>query len=413
MRFFGRLEAHYEPWAAFGFFQGGFRSRAALTKKALVKAPLRSRSFPEFPALPVRTVREMGLKELERIRLILRGGSVIEWRRLHFKSRDEVDRFLKLCLVDTANPHDESWARGVLADAVLYLRRTFDYRVAEAVANPKEIHDLFLYASGAKAPKHLRKIACIVLKVMHVIQHIEGRDLLFRVSVSEAELSELVSQKVMRVVEEMRARGLPIVEIENSIKTRESIVTKLLAKKDTVAAQVYDRTRFRIVTRTKADVLPVLYFLTQHLFPFHVVVPKQTENTLIRFKELLRDHPHLARYSEQLQLDLDYEERERKRGRTQNQFSGGGYRILNFVVDVPLRLDDYLPPPEEDRRDRKGRIVFSLVELQIVDQETAKKNEQGENAHERYKARQKVQVLRRLARGLVVPRRRTSKKGAR
>ena len=39
---------------------------------------------PKLPDLPVRPVAEMGFKELERIRLILRGGSVIEWRRLHF-----------------------------------------------------------------------------------------------------------------------------------------------------------------------------------------------------------------------------------------------------------------------------------------------------------------------------------------
>ena len=42
----------------------------------------------------------MGLKELERIRLVLRGGSVIEWRRLHFTTWDEVDRFLRLAQID-------------------------------------------------------------------------------------------------------------------------------------------------------------------------------------------------------------------------------------------------------------------------------------------------------------------------
>src|SRR5688572_18995219 len=151
---------------------------------------------PPLPDLPVRTVHEMGLKELERIRLILRGGSVLEWRRLHFKERDEVDRFLRLCQIDPSKPHDDEWVRVILSDAVEYLRKTFDYKVAEAVANPAEIHDLFLYASGSKEPRRLRKIACIVLKVMHVIQHIEGRDLLFKLAVSEAELAQLVTERV-------------------------------------------------------------------------------------------------------------------------------------------------------------------------------------------------------------------------
>ena len=78
---------------------------------------------PVLPDLPVRTVQEMGLKELERIRLILRGGSVIEWRRLHFKLWDEVDRFLRLCQIDATRPHDVEWVRTVLGDAVEHGRR--------------------------------------------------------------------------------------------------------------------------------------------------------------------------------------------------------------------------------------------------------------------------------------------------
>src|SRR5262249_44523163 len=159
---------------------------------------------PALPDLPLRRVSEMGLKELERIRLILRGGSVIDWRRLHFQTWEEADRFLRLCLIDPTQPVDVAWTRHVLAEAVEYLRKTFNYRVTEAVANPKEIHDLLLYASGAKEPARYRRIACIVLKVMHVIQHLEGRALLFRLNVSEAELAERVRQKVSAVVEEMR-----------------------------------------------------------------------------------------------------------------------------------------------------------------------------------------------------------------
>ena len=355
----------------------------------------------KLPSLPIQPVREMGLKELERIRLILQGGSVIDWRHLRFGTREEVDRFLRLCEMNPDNPVDEAWARVVLGDSVEYLRRTFKYRVTEAVANPQEIHDLFLMASGMKGPARFRKIACIVLKVMHVIQHIEGRDLLFRLAISEREISELVNHKVLLVADEMRARGLPVVEFVDSIKTRESIVTKLIAKKETLAAQVYDKTRFRIVTRTREDILPVLYFLIERLFPFNFVVPDQTENTLIDLSALLTEYPHFARYAGELYPALEPEDR-----RTGNAFSGHGYRVLNFVADIPLRMDAYLPPSEEDHRSRKGRIGFTLVEFQIVDEQTASKNAAGENAHERYKHRQKLRVLRRLSRGLVVPKRR-------
>ncbi|HEX8700770.1 MAG TPA: TIGR04552 family protein [Myxococcaceae bacterium] len=357
---------------------------------------------PLLPELPLRPVAEMGLRELERLRLILRGGSVIDWRRMHFESRDEVDHFLRLCQLDLSRPYDEAWARTVLADAVEYLRKTFNYRVAEAVANPTEIHDLFLFASGVKGAPRYRRIACITLKVMHVLQHIEGRDLLFRLAASEAELSDMVTDKVLGVAREIQEKGLPVVEFAHSLKTRDSLITKLIAKKETVAAQVYDRTRFRIITKSRMDILPILYFLTQRLFPFNIVVPGQTENTLFPFKSVLTEYPHFEQYAAQLHLDRDYEAREDHTG---NQFSGITYRALNFVVDMPMRMDAYLPPPEHDPRERKGRIVFALVEFQIVDEETARLNEEGENAHRLYKRRQKRRVLRRLARGLVVPKR--------
>jgi uncharacterized protein (TIGR04552 family) len=355
---------------------------------------------PRLPDLPLRRVSEMGLKELERIRLILRGGSVIDWRRLHFQTRDEADRFFRLCLIDPESPVDVAWARQVLADAVDYLRKTFNYRVTDAVANPTEIHDLLLYASGAKEPARYRKIACIVLKVMHVIQHIEGRDLLFNLKLSEAEIANRVRQKVTAVVEEMKEKGLPVVEFKHSRKSRDSLVTKLLAKRETVAAQIYDKTRFRIVTKTQEALIPALYFLTQRCFPFNFVVPTQTENSLLSFRSLLERYPHFRAVTPNLHLAADFEDSERRPG---NEFSADHYRVLNFVVDIPLRMDDHLPPPAEDRRERKGRIAFSLVEFQMLDEAAARRNELGDSAHSRYKRRQKRRVLTRLSRGLVVP----------
>ncbi len=357
---------------------------------------------PLLPDLPIRRVEEMGLKELERIRLILRGGSIIEWRKLHFKTWDEVDRFLRLCQIDPTRKQDDEWVRTILADAVEYLRKTFDYKVADPVANPNMIHDLFLYASG-QIDKRYRKIACIVLKVMHVIQHIEARDLHFRTAVSEAEINQMVADRVKAVFEEAKAKGLPVVDYADSIKSRESVVTKLIAKKDTTASVVYDRTRFRVIVKEPADIIPTLYFLTQRLIPFNFVVPSQTENTLVRFKELVRTYPNFKRYARQLHLDVDYEEREMAKRGKGNTFSGETYRILNFVADVPVRLDAFLPPPETDDRERKGRISLATCEFQIADQKTAIENERGENSHERYKERQRAVVLKRLSRGLVVP----------
>ncbi|WP_370051398.1 hypothetical protein [Corallococcus sp. AB011P] len=79
---------------------------------------------------------------------------------------------------------------------------------------------------------------------------------------------------------------------------------------------------------------------------------------------LLEENPHFEQVIPQLHLDRDFEDREDRMG---NAFSGDSYRVLNFVVDLPLRMDPYLPPPESDTRPRKGRVTFALVEFQIAD----------------------------------------------
>jgi uncharacterized protein (TIGR04552 family) len=349
-----------------------------------------------------RPLERMGVAELEQLRLVLRGGSVVDWRRLDFRGADEVDAFLKLNLCDLDDPRDARRLRAILAQAVEYLRGAFGYRVAGPVAEPEDLRTLFLLASGTVEPRRYRRIACVTLKVMHVIHHLEARELLFRTPLREADLAERVHRRVLAEAERMRAAGLPVVEFAGSTKSRASLVTKLLAKKESVAAQVFDRVRYRIVTERRDQIAPVVYWLTQHLFPFNYAVPGQTQNNLVRFTQLLKDHPRGAALAGELQLPPNLEGKDPAKHR--NSLSGKGYQALNFVVDLPVRVDDLLPGGDTFP-DELGRVVFSLVEFQVVDRQTALNNEGGDSAHERYKRRQHQRVLRRLSRGLVVPKR--------
>ena len=344
-------------------------------------------------------VDAMGLAELETIRLILRGSSVIDWRRLRFRSAEEVDQFLGLNLFDLSDPRDERRVRAVLAQAVEYLRKAFGYRVADAVAQPADVREIFLLASGAAQPARYRRIACVVLKCMNVVHHLEARELLFRTPIREADLAERVDRRIMAEGRRMQQLGMPVVELVGNMKTRASLVTKLLAKRESLAAQIFDRVRYRIVVERRDQIPSVVHHLTQTLFPFNYVVPGQTQNTLVRFRELLGRHPAAAAIIPQLQVPLDVEVGDRK---PLNEFSGKDYRVLNFVVDLPVRIDELLPA-EGPLEDDLGRVVFSLVEFQIMDAATARRNEQGDSSHERYKRRQNKNVLRRLSRGLVVP----------
>ena len=351
----------------------------------------------------LRPLERMGIPELEVLRLLLRGGSVIDWRRLDLENAEEVSRLLRLNLFDPDDPRDVRRIRAILAQAVAYLRAEFGYRVAPQVAEPDDVRDLFLWASGARDPVRYRRIACVVLKVMHVIHHLEARELLFRTALREADLAERADRRIMAEAGRMIAAGLAH-DFRGNVKARDSLVTKLLAKKESVAAQVFDRVRYRIVTERTDQIASVVWHLTQHLFPFNYTVPGQSQNSLVRFGELLGLHPEGAALSPRLQLPPDLERTDPAAYR--NEFSGKDFKILNFVVDLPVRVDElllHLDPGSDDL----GRIVFTLVEFQVVDAETARRNEQGENSHDRYKRRQLKRVLRRLSRGLVVPKKRT------
>ena len=355
-------------------------------------------------ATDLKPLDALGLLDVDALRLVLEGGSVIDWRRLAFTTREQVDHYLRLCCFDPSSPSDQSWMRGVLQDSAAYVSETFHHPVPSAVCDPAEIHDVFLQASGAREPQYQR-IACIVLKVCDVIHHIEGRDLFHRLPLAEEAFGEMASVRVMAVFRQMIDAGFPILEATASAKTRASLISKLLQKTESVAATIYDRTRFRVVVAQHTDVLPVLHCLTQRLFPFHVVVPGHTRNSLVDFHEVCASMPAWRNRLGDVLAGSSISrtpELEQSVDTGRNESSGASYRVLKFVIDLPLRIEERLISPEISAATR-ARTVPCLVEIQMVDAATARANEQGENDHERYKHRQRARVLRRLSRGLETP----------
>jgi len=335
------------------------------------------------------------LADVEAMRLLLRGSSVIDWHRLAFADAAEVDRFLALNEFDPANADDMDRLEELRADAVEYLTRNFSYRIPDDVAHGLPARDLLLLASSRGKKQ---TYACIVLKVMHVMHHLAGRELLFKLPGSDDEVFGFVEAKVVKVVEEIRAAGYPIVEFAWSRKERDSVVTKLLAKKATIAADVFDKLRFRLITRSLEELPAVLHEVLHRLIPFNYVIPGQTVNAILPFRRFLEHAPAYARFSDQLQLDLDTEESDNDGA---NEFSGPTYRVINFVADLPVRIDQFLcRAPDDPLFADNGAIVFVLTEFQIIDARTAAENERGENSHERYKERQIARVKARLMHGM-------------
>jgi len=330
------------------------------------------------------------------IRNLLRGGSVIDWHRLYFTDRQEVDRFLRINEIDPANPDDIARLEDLREQAVEYLERYLAFRVAEDVAVRVPARDLLLVASQ-KGKR--RTQACVVLKVMHVLHHLAGGELSTRLTVSADQIFQFVEDKVLRTVEEMKGAGCQIVEFEWSRKEQDSLITKLLAKRDNIAAHVYDKLRFRMITRTEEEIVFVLRELLQRLVPFNYVIPAESQNDIVDLQSFVAHDPALRNHLADL-LDLSNEAPDKRTLQT-NEFSGPSYRVVNFVTDLPVRVDRHLGlSPDDPLFADTGNVVFVLTEFQIVDMRTSQANELGENSHERYKERQVMRVKARLMHGM-------------
>ncbi|MFO0727025.1 MAG: TIGR04552 family protein [Myxococcota bacterium] len=354
---------------------------------------------PLHPVSDVVPLTRFDLHDIESVRLLLRGSSVVDWVSLHFSEDEDIDAFLRVNGYDSSDPKDQMRLLVLKRRAAVYLEEHLKYRVPEAIREASDIRWLFRAASSREGRRVHRFYACITLKVMHIIHHSDAHELLSMVQVSQAELAVLQHAKIERAVRGFLERSFPIVEFSGNLKTPYSIYSKLLAKKDTQSALIFDKLRFRFVLERLEDIPPLLLALSRELLPFNYVVPGQSHNSLVDLYRMLvragnanvlREKDDVLNVNEPLTTDVTGERR--------NEFSGPDYRVVNFVADVPLRVDKALSLSENLTREL-GPLVFGAVEFQIVDVRTAEDNESGENRHALYKARQRVMVRQRLERG--------------
>jgi len=306
-------------------------------------------------------------------------------------SEQVVRDFLESQELRPDDPGDRARVEHVKNEAIAYLRRQFDYPIPKPI-DQATVSELLLLAAGRG---HRAMCACTILKCMHIIHHLDGRELLFVLPMSDQDVFHIVEEKVYRVIGGMLAGGFPIVEFVGGRKNKDSLITKLLSKQETIAAQIFDKLRFRVVTRTRDDIFPVLQYLTKRLFPFNYVVPGQSINSVFGFKSYVETtllKPLLGQMQVHGGIDDDFTP-------SDNQFSAESYRIIHFVVDMPVRLPKRILDRAPAIAAPLGNVIFVICEFQIVDRETEAHNEIGDASHAKYKERQKKAVMRRLQLG--------------
>ena len=124
------------------------------------------------------------------------------------------------------------------------------------------------------------------------------------------------------------------------------------------------------------------------------MVPKESINTIFHFRSYCEQRPHLRAILKALQGPADDD-----LTLGDNSFSAQSYRVIHFVVDLPVRLPSEIMEMAPPAAWALGPNIFVLCEFQLIDRETEAANEIGDASHAKYKERQKQAVMRRLKLG--------------
>ena len=332
--------------------------------------------------------------EKDAVLLALSGGSVVDWSGVSFRSREEVNNFLRLWHCDVErHPWAQRRLHYIYNQAVVFLEEQLGLTFRSHIRRLADVRDAFVGASK-KGFGRDRIQYCAILKLMHVVNHLEMQELRNSLPIREVDLLERANLQVLAKAEEMRACGFPLRAFYGNRKARPSVISKLLAKREATAAPIFDKLRFRLVTERREHLVDAIAWLFRNLIPFPAIIPGESHNNLLDRDEVLRATDAMPELDRILSKGVD------SLRAPANGYSGASYRVVNFVVDLPVRVYDLPGIPPSSHPEVLGEAVPIMVEFQLLDAETDQRNEQGESRHDLYKARQIEAVYSRLGRSI-------------
>ena len=136
---------------------------------------------------------------------VLMGTSSLDWPALHFKDLDEVNHFLKINEFDIKRPSDLTRLRSIYTEALNYVQSHFELSIPKSLKQLENLQNLFLGASQNK-DSELQKASCSILKAMNVINHIDGRELLYHCQLSSKNFTRLTQDKIERTLSSLKSQ---------------------------------------------------------------------------------------------------------------------------------------------------------------------------------------------------------------
>lgn len=373
----------------------------------------------------------------------------------NFESDTEVQAFLRGYGYDLSDPIENAEMFGNFQEALQFIKKYFlkegnledglDLIIPSVFYTITDVSELLLIATGNSSltvKEEDTLWASIILKVMHTILHLD-KDLRSRYfSTIQTQIFDRFYKYLSRkdeklyIVSDNKKEVIPLVDFETkSTKTRDSIIIKLLHKKENVAEELFDRIGIRFITHNRLDAIRLLKLLYQnHIVVVNNIKPSRSQNSLIDLKKFREMHYQLIKQS----IKNDFSEEEFLVGLNNtaeecaldqqeyknNEHTSHRYRAIHFTC---RQLIKYKNPfyvefnrlkkvakkedPENQLIDRilnldtssiaKDIRFFYPFEVQITDKASHKMNTDGEASHAEYKRSQLKSAQIRLFKDLV------------
>lgn len=386
----------------------------------------------------------------ESLEIVSEGKSALDARSFvgQFSQKHSVHSFLDGYGFDISDPIQKAELFGHFQESLQFIKRYFlkegnsedglDLNMPQELYQITDITQLFDISTLGLEDKdqiHMSTWAGVVLKVMHTIVHVDKdlRQNYFKTI--QMQIFDRIYKYIVRDQEDLLylksgdtdGENIPLADFQTkSKKSRDSIIIKLLHKKENVAEQLFDRIGVRFITQTKFDVLRVIKFLIENnIIMLHNIKPSRSHNTLIDIKSFKR------KYKEYLEEPNASEEGVEKICQScliedsiesENEHTRSDYRAIHFTARQLIKYQNpFMHEFSKLREEAKSmefnplaeRILklntsslfntirfFYPFEVQVTDIESHQKNTEGEASHTEYKKSQLISARDRLFKGL-------------
>ena len=236
--------------------------------------------------------------------VLIGGKSSIDLTELNIQSVAEASNFLRNYGYDPETPADRHLIHSVQVEAVTFIEQQLllprewqrGIRPPDEILNCDDPCKLLLWASAKDSEDGwLRHWACAVLRVMHTIAHLEGVHRTIDMQAARAQIFSRFEQHLQHESDGDLWFGgkegrVELAQVEwKEAKSRNSIILKLLHKRDNVAETIYDYVGIRLITKNLCDVMLVVKLLHKYnIIVYPNAYPSRARNNLIdieRFHE--------------------------------------------------------------------------------------------------------------------------------